>query len=91
MRKLLFIAAAAGALVAAVPASAQVWVGADPYGAGVQVGPFGAGVGPRFDRWHDPYWRGRDYAYGAGDCRVVRERIVTPGGREIIRRQRVCD
>ena len=42
MRKLLFAAAAAAALVAAVPASAQVYLGADPGGAGVQVGPFGS-------------------------------------------------
>lgn len=83
MRKLLMAAAAAGTLVAAVPASAQVYLGADP-GAGVQVGPFGFGVGPRYG------WRGDDYyAYGA-DCPVVRERIVTPDGRVIYRTQRVC-
>ena len=79
MRKLLMAAAAAGTLVAAVPASAQVDLGADPGGAGVQVGPFGFGVGPRYDY----------YAYGA-DCPVVRERIVTPDGRVIYRTQRVC-
>src|SRR5262249_52804183 len=48
MRKLAFAAAAAAALVVAVPASAQVYLGADPGGAGVQVGPFGFGVGPRY-------------------------------------------
>jgi hypothetical protein len=86
MRKLLFAAAAAAALVAAVPASAQVYLGADPGGAGVQVGPFGFGVGPRYD-----YWRDRDayYAYGA-ECPLVRERVVTPSGRVIIRTHREC-
>jgi hypothetical protein len=37
MRKLLMAAAAAGTLVATVPASAQIYLGADPDGAGVQV------------------------------------------------------
>ena len=49
------------------------------------VGPFGVGVGPRYG-WHD----GR-YAYGYGDCRIVRERIVTPSGRVITERRRVCN
>jgi hypothetical protein len=88
MRRLLFATAAAAALVATVPASAQVYLGADPGGAGVQVGPFGFGVGPRYgwrDQWRDDY-----YAYDR-DCRVVRERIITPSGREIFRTHRVCD
>ena len=81
MRKLLMAAAAAGTLVATVPASAQIYLGADP---GVQIGPFGFGVGPRYG------WRGDEYyAYGA-DCSVVRERVVTPDGRVIYRTQRVC-
>jgi hypothetical protein len=46
MRNLLMAAATGALLVAAVPASAQVYMGADPGGAGVQVGPFGFGVGP---------------------------------------------
>jgi hypothetical protein len=85
MRKLLLSAAAAAALVAAVPASAQVYVGPDPYGgAGVQIGPFGFGVGPRYG------WRGDEYyAYGA-DCPLVRERIVAPDGRVFYRTQRIC-
>jgi hypothetical protein len=78
MRKLLMAAAAAGTLVATVPASAQVYLGADPGGAGVQVGPFGFGVGPRYG------WRGDEYyAYGA-------ERVVTSDGRVIYRTQRAC-
>lgn len=87
MRNLLMAAATGALLVAAVPASAQVYMGADPGGAGVQVGPFGFGVGPRYgyDRWRgDEY-----YAYGA-DCPLVKERIVTPSGRVIIRTHRSC-
>lgn len=93
MRKLLFASAAAAALVAAVPASAQVYVGADPWGAGVRVGPFGFGVGPDYG-WHrgyrDPYWRNGYYAYGA-DCPLIRERIVTSSGRVIYRTRPACD
>jgi hypothetical protein len=85
MRKLLMAAAAAGAIVAAVPASAQVYMGADPGGAGVQVGPFGFGVGPRYG------WRGDEYyAYGAANCPLVRERIITRDGQVIYRTHRVC-
>jgi hypothetical protein len=74
MRKLLFATAAAAALVAAVPAAAQV-VYADPEpGVGVQVGPFGFGVGPRY-----PY-----------DCPLVRQRIVTADGRVIFTMHREC-
>ena len=89
MKKLLFAAAATAALTAAAPASAQVYVGADPWGAGVRVGPLGFGVGPAYG-WHDPYWRNGYYAYGA-ECRLIRQRIVTPSGRVIFRSQRVCD
>jgi hypothetical protein len=86
MKKLLIGAVAAtGLAIASVPASAQFYAGADPGGVGVQVGPFGVGVGPRYG-WHD----GR-YAYGYGDCRIVRERIVTPSGRVITERRRICD
>jgi hypothetical protein len=84
MRKLLVAAAAAGALFAAVPASAQVYYD-EPGWAGVQVGPFGFGVGPRYG-WRDHGY----YAYG-GDCRTVRERIVTDSGRVIFRTHRTCD
>ena len=89
MRNLLIAAATGALLVAAVPASAQVYMGADPGGAGVQVGPFGFGVGPRYG--YDRYgWRGDEYyAYGA-ECPLVKERIVTPSGRVIIRTHRSC-
>jgi hypothetical protein len=85
MRKLLSVAAVAVALCAAAPANAQVYVGADPGGVGVQVGPFGVGVGPNWryrHGWHDAYY---------SDCRSVRERIVTPSGNVIYQSRRVCD
>jgi len=79
MKRLLFAAVAFAALVAAAPASAG--------GVGVRVGPLGVGVGPSYD----PYWRDHHYGYGAADCRVFRERIVTPSGRVIFRTHRTCD
>ena len=88
MKKLLVIAAVAASALIAAPASAQGWGG----GADVYVGPGGAGV--HFG--DDGYWRHRRYghpgfyAYGAGDCRVIRERIVTPYGRVIIKTRREC-
>ena len=91
MKALVLAAATAAALVTAVPASAQVYFGADPGGAGVEVGPFGFGVGPRYgarDHWRDREWRD-DYAYAP--CRVVRERVRTPSGRVVIRTHRDCD
>jgi hypothetical protein len=89
MKKLLITAVAATALaLVAAPASAQFFAGADGSGVGVQVGPVGVGVGPRFG-WHDRHhWRDH-YAYAPG-CRVIRERQVTPSGRVIIKRTRVC-
>jgi hypothetical protein len=46
MRKVLLAVATGALLIATVPASAQIYGGVDPGGAGVQVGPFGFGVGP---------------------------------------------
>jgi hypothetical protein len=101
MKQLLLAAAAAATLtVAAVPASAQFYAGADPGGVGVQVGPFGVGVGPAYG-WHDhmiltgaaiamPMREGDRYAY-AGDCRVIQERTITPNRRAIYTTRRVCD
>jgi hypothetical protein len=97
MRNLLMAAATGALLVVAVPASAQVYMGADPGGAGVQVGPFGFGVGPRYgyDGWRGDGYRGDGYrgdayyAYGA-ECPLVKERIVTADGRRIIRTHRSC-
>ena len=90
MRRLwLGIAAAAVMLVATAPASAQFYVGADPGGAGVQVGPLGIGVGPDYWGYHRRYWR--DYAYVAPYCHLVRTRIVTPRGEVFWRTRRVCE
>jgi hypothetical protein len=92
MRKLLFGMIAVASLALTAPASAQFYGGVGPGGAGVQVGPFSAGVGPNYDRYWHHGWRGGYRAYGyAGECRFVRERIVTPSGRMIIQRRQVCD
>jgi hypothetical protein len=96
MKKLLFAAVAITTVAFTAPASAQFGMGAGPGGVGVQVGPVGAGVGPGYgwghrDRWDRSYHTyGYDRSYG-GDCRVMRQRIVTSSGRRIIRTQRVCD
>lgn len=91
MKKFL-IASTAGAalLVTSLPASAQFYAGADHGGVGVQVGPFGVGVGPRYG-WRDRHYTDGYHAYGAGECRTIRERVVTPSGRVIYKRTRICD
>lgn len=79
MKKLFLVSTAAAALLTAAPATAQVYFGADPYyGAGVQVGPLGFGLGPA-------------YSYRDPDCRIIRRETVTPGGRVIVRSQQICD
>jgi hypothetical protein len=90
MKTLLFAATVITALVAATPSSAQFYAGAGPGGVGVEVGPFGAGVGPRYG-WRDRHHTDGYYAYGSADCRVVRERIETPSGRVIVKTRRICD
>jgi hypothetical protein len=94
MRKILFATLAAAAVFAAVPASAQVFLGADRGGAGVQVGPFGVGIGPRFG-WRDHGYRDYGYrnyddSYAYGGCQLVRERFVTPRGHVVFRTRRAC-
>jgi hypothetical protein len=84
MKRLLLIAAVATVGLTA-PAAAQLYGYADPGGVGVRVGPFGVGVGT------DPAYRHRHYSYGYGECRVIRERIVTPRGRVIYQSRRICD
>jgi len=93
MRKLwLGGAAAAVMLFAAAPASAQVYLGADPGGVGVQVGPLGVGVGPDYWGYHHTYWRDdADDAYAGPYCHAVRTRIVTPRGDVIWRTRRECE
>lgn len=90
MRKLPFVLAATALLALAIPASAQVYLGADPGGVGVQVGPLGADVGLGYRGYrHHKYGPGV-YAYD-DDCRVIRERIVTPSGRIVFRTRQICD
>jgi hypothetical protein len=84
MRKVILAALAAGAVFAAVPASAQFYLGGGPGGAGVQVGPFGFGVGPRYG------YRNYDEDYAYGGCQLIRERFVTPRGRVVYRTRRDC-
>ena len=48
MRKILLATLAAAAVLAAVPASAQIYLGAGRHGVGVYVSPFGLGVGPGY-------------------------------------------
>jgi hypothetical protein len=71
-------------------AGAAALTSANAQGVGVQVGPFGAGVGlgPYWDGYRHRYWN--DYAY-AGECCLIRERIVTPSGHVIIQSRRLCD
>ena len=97
MRKILFVMAAAATLCVAAPVGAQVFIGADAGGAGVQLGPVGIGVGPRFS--NDAYYRRDGYeanayyngngSYG-GDCRMVRSRVRTPSGHVVYRTRRIC-
>jgi len=91
VKKLAFGLIAAALAVVALPASAQVFIGADSGGAGVQLGPIGAGVGPRFS--DDRYYHRRGYdsnAYYGGDCRLIRSRVVTPSGRVVFRTRQIC-
>ena len=88
MRKLLIGLTAAAALGVAVPASAQVYLGAGP--GGVEVGVGGA---RHYDRDY-PYghrYRPGYRAYAYDDCRTIRSRTVTPSGRVIVKTRRVCD
>jgi hypothetical protein len=84
MRKLLFAAATAMSLVAAIPALAKDNTEMDGLNTGgFDIGPLG--------QCFDARGCGRGaYAY-AHACPMVRERIVTESGRVIFRRHRVCD
>ena len=92
MKKLLFVVAAAATLGLAVPASAQVFLGADSYGAGLQLGPLGVGVGPRFSdgRYYSHHRGYRANAYYRSHCRPVRSRVARPNGRVVYRTRQVC-
>jgi hypothetical protein len=91
MKKVLFGLAVVGMLGIAAPAGAQVFLGADSGGVGVQLGPVGVGVGPRFS--DDGYYHRRGYDANARydrDCRLIRSRFVTPSGHVKFRTRRVC-
>ena len=91
MKRLLVVVAAAATLSLALPASAQVFMGADSGGVGVQLGPLGVGVGPRFS--DDDYRHRRGYDADAryrDDCRQIRTRVVRPNGRVVYRTREVC-
>ena len=98
MRKLLFATASAAALVATVPA--QVWLGAGtgPASAGVpsivlvkdDSGRGGIDIGP-LGQCFDPRVCGTTSAAYANSCPLIRERIVTQGGKVIFRRRHVCN
>ena len=89
-----FLLAAATATVAvegialSVPAHAD-YIGVGPVGVEVDTGYRSYGYdwdhGPRYRHG----WRGA-YAYG-DDCRVIRDRTVTPSGRVIIQTRKICD
>jgi hypothetical protein len=91
MRTILFALTGVAALAVAAPASAQVYLGADERGAGVQVGPLGVGVGPDYDRHERRVYREYDDSYARGSCREVRSRSVRADGRIVYRTKRVCD
>jgi hypothetical protein len=83
--RMLMSAAGAALLTLAVsaPVNAQVYFGAGPGGVGIGVGDPDYGWRHRHYRnWRDDY---------ASDCRVIRERIVTPSGRVIYRSRQICD
>ena len=79
MKRILFAASALAIASAATLTSANAQIG-------VQVGPFGAGIGPYWGGpyYHNGYWN--DY-----DCRLIRERVVTPSGHVVFHTRRVCD
>ena len=79
------IGAALLTLAVASPAGAQVYLDAGPGGVEVGVGSPNYGW-----RHRDRYYRNYRDDY-ASDCRVIRERIVTPSGRVIVRTRQICD
>lgn len=85
MRKIILLAAAAAALGFAVPASAQVVIRGGDSGVAVRVGPgHDRGYHRGYERRH---YRG---GYARANCRVIKSRTVTPGGRVIVKTRRVC-
>ena len=83
MKNFLLIAVASLTLAATVPASAQVYFGAGPGGVDVGVG------NPDYG-WRHRHWRHGYNLYARGDCRIIRERVVTPYGRVFYRSREIC-
>ena len=88
MKKFLLIAPVGVALATTMPASAQVYPDGglsrldDPnYGSRLDDPNYG------FPQSH---WRRGYDPYARGDCRVIRERIVLPDGREIYSSRQIC-
>ncbi|MEJ2379342.1 MAG: hypothetical protein P8Y71_29470 [Pseudolabrys sp.] len=91
MKKILLGLVVGGVFGIAAPASAQVFLGTDSGGVGMQLGPVGVGVGPGFS--DDRYYHRRGYDADAryeGDCRLIRSRVVTRSGHMRYRTRRVC-
>jgi hypothetical protein len=89
MKKLLLIAAACVAVSVAGPASAQVNIRAGEHGVGVRVGP-GHDRGLHRGHHHGMHRGDVRRGFARGDCRTMRSRTVTPGGRVIVKTRRVC-
>jgi hypothetical protein len=87
MKRILLAAVAVAFVGAATPAMAQFYAGVSPGGAGVEVGPFGVGIGPAWGYRHRYY---RDYAYEPY-CHTVSTQVVTPRGHVYWRTHRVCN
>lgn len=87
MRKLLFAAATATSLVAAVPAFAAP--NTDPTG-GYDYGPMGQCFDPRVCGHGRGAYAFAPFGSGQGCPMFVRERVVTDSGRVIYKRHRVC-
>jgi len=81
MKRLLICLAAGATLIAAAPASAQLWF---------EGGPVGVRVGPPPPPWVRHRYV-EDYDYVADECRIIRERIRRPDGTRVIRERRICD
>jgi len=79
MKKLLLIVPVCVTLGTAMPASAQTYPD--------------AGLNRLDDPnygWPQSHWRRGYDAYARGGCRVIRERIVLPDGREIYSSREIC-
>jgi hypothetical protein len=87
MKNFIAVLAAAAALGVAAPASAQVYFGAGPGGVEVGVGDGYRGHHRHWRHGDRRHWRG---AYAWDRCRVIRERIVRPNGRVVVRTREVC-